>query len=279
MSLMSILHRSSLLLAAAVMVVSSEPASTAEPSDRTPLVYAAASLTEVLQTINDDFAREHGRTVRFSFASTATLARQIEAGARADVFVSADQEWMDYLAARQLIRADSRRNLLQNSLVLVAPADSRVATVDFTATAFTAALGTTGRIAMADAASVPAGRYAKAALQTLGLWDRFATRTIAAENVRAALQFVARGETPLGIVYLTDAMADSRVRIVGRFAPGTHPAIVYPAALTTRASPAAREFLEFLATPTAQKRFEAAGFLWLGATRASLAPAKARQAG
>jgi molybdate transport system substrate-binding protein len=258
-----------MLLTAAVLILAAVPARAAGSEDQAPLVYAAASLTEVLQQIGADFSRAGQQHVKFSFASTATLARQIEAGAPADLFISADQEWMDYLAARNSIRVDSRVDLLGNSLVLIAPADARATHVEFTVAAFAAALGDGGRIALADPASVPAGRYAKAALVKLGLWDRYSSRTVAADNVRAALQFVARGEAPLGIVYATDAYADRRVRVVAKFAADSHPPIMYPAALTTRAVPAAAQFLEYLSGPQARARFEAAGFRVLGANAAA----------
>ena len=230
-----------------------------------PLVYAAASLTEVLQQVGADYARERGKTVRFSFGSTATLARQIEAGARAELFVSADQEWMDYVDQRGLIQRASRVDLLGNRLVLVAPADSRLSLTIGRGMPIKEALGATGRLALADPASVPAGKYARAALSSLGVWPAVGGRIVASENVRMALLFVARGEAPLGVVYATDARAEPKVRVVGEFPDGSHPRIVYPAALTRGAGADAAPFLKYLASAAARARFEAAGFSTLPA--------------
>ncbi len=225
-----------------------------------PLVYAAASLTEVLEQVGADYARERGGAVRFSFASTATLARQIEAGARADLFVSADQEWMDYLDRRGLVQRASRIDLLGNRLVIVAPTDSTVTLAIGRGMPIRAALGDRGRLALADPASVPAGKYAKAALSSLGAWPEVEGRVVAAENVRMALLFVARGEAPLGVVYATDARAEPKVRVVGEFPADAHPPIVYPAALARDARATAAAFLQYLTGPAARARFEAAGF-------------------
>jgi molybdate transport system substrate-binding protein len=225
-----------------------------------PLVYAAASLTETLQQVGADYARERGAKVRFSFGSSATLARQIESGARADLFISADQDWMDYLDQRGRVRSASRIDLLGNRLVLVAPVDSRLALQVSRGMRIRDALGATGRLAIADPASVPAGRYAKAALLSLGVWGEVERRIVAAENVRMALRFVARGEAPLGVVYATDARAEPKVRVVGEFPAASHPPIVYPAALTRGARPTATPFLQYLSGGSARARFEAAGF-------------------
>ncbi len=232
----------------------------ADSPEAAPLVYAAASLTDVLQKIGGDYQRDHQRSVRFAFGSSATLARQIEAGAPADLFIAADQDWMNYLAERRLIDAGSRRDLLGNTLVLIAPADSRAGVILHRRGSLNAALGADGRLALADPASVPAGKYAKAALTKLGLWADLRSRIVSADNVRAALMFVARGEAPLGVVYETDARAEPRVRIVARFPESTHAPIIYPIALTARAAPSAEAFQAYLATPAARARFEAAGF-------------------
>jgi molybdate transport system substrate-binding protein len=245
---------------AALLVLSSPPSLRAAEDAAGPLVYAAASLTEVLQQVGADYARERGGKVRFSFGSTATLARQIEAGARADVFVAADQDWMDYLDRRGLVQRAGRVDLLGNRLVLVAPADSRLVLAIGRGMPIRAALGAAGRLSLADPASVPAGRYAKAALTSLGVWEQVEGRLVAAENVRMALLFVARGEAPLGVVYATDARAEPRVRVVGAFPANSHPPIVYPAALTTGARAAATPFLQYLSGAAAQRRFAAAGF-------------------
>jgi len=240
--------------------------STAVAATPPPLVFAAASLTEVLQQIGNDYTRTTGRAVRFSFGSTATMARQIESGAAAELFVAADVEWMDYVQQRGLIEGASRTNLLGNELALIAPSDQPTQlALDSTTLAATlaAALGRTGRLAVADPASVPAGRYAKAALESLGAWPAVQKRLAMAENVRTALMYVARGEAPLGIVYFTDARAEPRVRVVARFPADTHAPIIYPVALTKRASPEAAQFLAYLQSGRARALFEAAGFRFL----------------
>ncbi len=223
-------------------------------------VFAAASLTNVLQEAAAAWQSQTGVAVKLSFASSAILARQIESGARADLFIPADLDWMDYVAQRGLVSSASRTNLLGNRLVLVAPAGSAVQLPIRPGFALRAALGGGGRLAIADPASVPAGRYARAALTTLGVWQGIEERLAPADNVRTALLYVARGEAPLGIVYLTDARAEPKVRIVGEFPSSSHAPIVYPAALTTAAAPAAAQFLAFLRQPSSVQRFEAAGF-------------------
>ncbi len=242
-------------------------AEAANPTDSSPLVYAAASMTDVLQQIGADYTRDRHGTVRFSFGSSATLARQIESGAPADLFIAADQDWMNYLAERKLIDAASRSDLLGNTLVLIAPAASTASVTLQRNGSLEAALGRAGRLAIADPASVPAGKYAKAALVHFGQWNTLQPRIVSADNVRAALMFVARGEAPLGVVYETDAWAEPRVRIVARFPASSHAPIIYPIARTTRAAPAARSFAGYLRSPAARTRFEAAGFRVLGGTR------------
>jgi molybdate transport system substrate-binding protein len=187
------------------------------------------------------------------------LARQIEAGTRADVFFSADEDWADYLQARKLIDVPSRHDIVKNRLVLIAPASSDIKLKIAPHFVLAAALGD-GRLATGDPASVPAGRYARAALTRLGVWDEVSSRIVPAEDVRSALAFVARGETPLGIVYKTDALIEKRVRIVDTFAEDSHPPITYPAALVATAKPGAREFLAFLRSAPARKIFEHYGF-------------------
>jgi molybdate transport system substrate-binding protein len=227
---------------------------------RTLTVFAAASVTDVLQAVGDEFTRQTRTPVRFSFAASSALARQIESGAAADVFVSADQEWMDYLDSKQLIDSTTRRNILTNRLALVAPADSTIALKIAPGFGLVAALGTNGRLATGDPDSVPVGKYAKASLTTLGVWKQVEPRLVRAENVRAALAFIARGEVPLGIVYATDASVEPKVRVVDLFPESTHPPITYPAAATKIASPQARAFVEFLGSPTAEAIYERAGF-------------------
>jgi molybdate transport system substrate-binding protein len=226
---------------------------------RDVLVFAAASLQTALDALVVPLERVTGGRVRVSYAASSALARQIENGAPADLFISADLEWMDHLARRQLIRADSRLNLLGNRLVLIAPAGQPVTMKIAPGFGLAAALGR-DRLALADPAAVPAGKYARAALTSLGVWDAVAGRIAAAENVRAALRLVSRREAPLGIVYYSDAVADTGVRIVDTFPESAHPAIVYPAALTSTASPAAAKVLEYLQSNEARAVFAAQGF-------------------
>ena len=248
-------HRGLLALAALLLAPLPSPAA----GEAQLTVYAAASMTNALEDIAARYREETGVAITLSPGASSTLARQIEAGARADVFVSADQEWMDYLAARRLIDPASRRDIAGNRLVLIAPAGSNVQLSIVPGFALAAALGD-GRLAVADPAAVPAGRYAQAALTQLGAWDSVAKRLANADNVRAALAFVARDETPLGIVYATDAQIEPRVRVVGTFPAHTHPPITYPAALPTGAAPGARALLDYLGTPQSRAIFAKYGF-------------------
>jgi molybdate transport system substrate-binding protein len=232
----------------------------AKASEPVLTVFAAASLTDVLQQVGDAYTAGSGQTVRFSFAATSALARQIESGAPADVFVSADQDWMDYLQTRQLIQAATRADVVTNTLVLVAAADSTLRLTIAPGFALATALGPTGRLSLGDPASVPAGKYAQAALTQLGVWPAITRRIVAADNVRTALNFVARGEAPLGIVYGTDALAEPKVRVVAVFPAGSHPPIRYPAALTRNAVAGAAGFLRFLQSDKARAIFAKAGF-------------------
>jgi molybdate transport system substrate-binding protein len=253
---------SSCLLVFAASVSTLWPAHGADrPADAPSIVvFAAASLTDALQELGDDFTKSAGIAVKFSFAASSTLARQIESGAPADVFVSADTEWMDYLQARNLVQPASRRELLGNSLVLVAPAASTLTLTIEPHFALAAALGK-GRLATGDPDSVPVGRYAKAALTSLGVWDAVEPRLVRADNVRAALAFVDRNEVPLGIVYKTDALVDKGVRIVDTFPTGTHPPITYPIALKVGAKNQAGRFADYLHTPGADAVFVKYGFV------------------
>ena len=240
------------LLAALVLCLGAAPAQ-AQPI----VVFAAASLKNAL----DDVAALAVARPVISYGASSALARQIESGAPAQVFVSADLDWMDYLEKRKLLRDGTRRNLLGNRLVLIAPAGSRVQAEIKPGFPLAALLGA-GRLATANPASVPAGKYTKAALEKLGVWDTVAGKLAPADNVRAALLLVARGEAPLGAVYATDAAIEAKVRVVAVFPAGSHPAIVYPAALTASApsSGAAAEFLSLLGSPRARKVFERYGF-------------------
>jgi molybdate transport system substrate-binding protein len=224
------------------------------------VVFAAASLTNALDKVAKLFERQGGAHAKISYAASSALAKQIESGAPADMFISADLDWMDYLEQRQLIRAATRTNLLGNRLVLIAPADSELK-VEIKPGLDLPALLKGGRLAMADPDSVPAGKYGKAALEKLGTWNSVRNAVAPAESVRAALLFVSRREAPLGIVYATDAAADPRVQIIGVFPEDTHPPIIYPAALTADSkSPGAARLLEFLGSSTAKPVFEKEGF-------------------
>lgn len=224
------------------------------------LIFAAASLTDAMEEIGAAYTRQSGQRVKFSFAASSALARQIEAGGRIDVFLSADLEWMDYLQARNLIAPDSRKNVVGNRLVLIAPKASRLRLAPARGFALARALGS-GRLAVADPNAVPAGKYAKAALTALGVWGDVANKLAPAENVRAALVLVERGAAPLGIVYATDAQASQAVRVVGTFPAASHPPIRYPLALlkTSRSGDAAA-FRAFLLSRQARTIFTRHGF-------------------
>jgi len=223
------------------------------------LVFDAASLTDVVENLGRSFTARSHVAVRSSPASSSALARQIEAGAAADVFFSADLEWMDYLDQRKLLRPGSRHDVVRNRLVLIAPANSKVSVKIAPGFDLLKALGD-GKLATGDPDSVPVGKYAHVALEKLGVWNGVAPRLVRAENVRSALAFVAHGEAPLGIVYRTDALADKRVRIVDEFPEDSHPPIIYPIALTTRAGPAAQRFLDFVTSDAVKPIFREYGF-------------------
>jgi molybdate transport system substrate-binding protein len=221
-------------------------------------VFAAASLKNALDEVGAQYAKTGG-DARFSYAASSAIARQIEQGAPADIYVSADSDWMNYLADRKLIVASSRKDLLTNNLALIAPADSKVALKIGKGMPLAKTLGD-GRLAVAGP-DVPAGKYAKASLGALGVWDSVSGQLAQAENVRMALQYVARGESPLGIVYDTDAKVEPKVRIVGLFPAGSHPKIVYPVALVAASkNPDAAKFLAYLSGPQAAAVFRKYGF-------------------
>jgi len=227
---------------------------------KTPItVFGAASLSDVLQDLGDAFTKDTSIPVRFSFASSSALARQIENGAPADLFFSADLAWMDYLQSRALIRTATRVDMVGNQLILVAPLDSKVTLKIEPHFPLAATLGK-GRLATGDPDSVPVGRYAKEALITLGVWDSVSARLVRADSVRAALAFVDRGETPLAIVYATDALADKKVRFVDAFPAASHAPIIYPAALTNVANPDAAKFLAYMRGPAGDLAFKRYGF-------------------
>jgi molybdate transport system substrate-binding protein len=229
--------------------------------DNTILVFDAASLTNVLDDLAKAFTAKTQVPVKSSPAASSALARQIEAGAPADVFFSADLEWMDYLEQRKLLKAGSRHDVVGNRLVLIAPADSSVALKIGPGVDFGSALGPRGKLATGDPDSVPVGKYAKTALERLGVWDKVSGQIVRAENVRAALAFVARGEAPLGIVYETDALAEKKVRIIAVFPENTHPPITYPIAVTTHGAAAAEQFVDFVRSKPAAQIFKKYGFM------------------
>jgi molybdate transport system substrate-binding protein len=235
---------------------------TAHAADLT--VFAAASLTDAMREVGKSWQAKSGHTVVFSFAASSVLARQIEASGGADMFLSADSDWMNYLDTRNLIARGTRKDLLGNHLVLISPAGVPVSLAIAPHFDLSGALAG-GRLSIADPGSVPAGKYGKAALISLGVWDSVAGHLAPAENVRAALAYVSRGETPLGIVYTTDALSDHSVRIVGTFPENTHAPIVYPVALTKDAKPLAKNFLAYLSGGQARAIFAKDGFVILGA--------------
>jgi molybdate transport system substrate-binding protein len=223
-------------------------------------VFAAASLRDALDALAREYERQGRGKAAISYAGSPTLARQIEKGAPADIFISADTDWMDYLAKLGRIRIETRVDLLSNRLVLVAPADSRANLAISRGFPLAALLGER-RLAMADPESVPAGKYGRAALEALGVWKEVAPKVARSENVRAALALVARGEAPFGVVYRTDAIAEPRVRVVGEFARSLHPDIVYPAAVVAGArSRIAYEYLRYLRSHAALAVWQRHGF-------------------
>lgn len=227
------------------------------------IVFAAASTRDAIADIADAFAHAGKGKVVASFGSSGDLAKQIENGAPASLFISADTRWMDYLARKGLIEAGSRRDLLGNRLVLIAPAGSPLAIELKPGAPLAAALGD-GRLAVCDPESVPAGRYAKAALVKLGIWDQVAPRIANAKDVRAALALVELGETPAGIVYGTDAAASRKVRVVAVFPEDSHPRIVYPVGLVAgHDTPEAKAFYDYLTGPEAAAVFQRYGFILL----------------
>jgi molybdate transport system substrate-binding protein len=255
-SIMKQLYRTFLAVAIGLLLAAGSPISRAD----TFTVFAAASLKNALDEIVKAHEAGTGDKVVVSYAASPALAKQIEAGAPADIFVSADLDWMDYLEKRSLIQQASRQNLLRNRLVLIAPSDSKTTLKIASGFPLATELGKE-RLAMADPNSVPAGKYGKASLEALGVWKNVQARVAAAENVRAALLLVARGEAPFGIVYSTDAAVEPKVRIVDQFPESTHPSIIYPAALVaTSKNAAAASFLTSLNQPAARVIFEKYGF-------------------
>ena len=231
---------------------------------REPLVFAAASMKNALDDIAAKWQRETGKKVIISYAASNTLIKQIEQGAPADIFASADLDWMDYGQQKNLINVETRSNLLSNRIVLVASKDATF-TLNITPGFDLAGALKGGRLAMANVEAVPAGKYGKAALEKLGAWDGVKDKIAQADNVRAALVLVSRGEAPIGIVYQTDAASDPTVKIIGAFPEESHPQITYPVALTkTSTNPDARAFLNYIRSAAARPAFERQGFTVLG---------------
>ena len=256
--------RSRLVTAFASVILStallaSEHALAAEARDAPVIVFAAASLKNALDAAAAAWQKQTGQSTKISYAASSTLTRQMEEDAPAQIFISADEDWMDYTAAKGLLKPGSRSDFLGNKLVLIAPEDSKTVLDLKPGADLAKALGG-GRLAMGNVDSVPAGKYGKAALQKLGLWDSVSKSLAQAESVRAALLLVSRGEAPLGIVYATDAASDPKVRIVAAFPPDSHPRIVYPVALTQKAGPAAAAFLDYIKSAKAAPFFKAQGF-------------------
>ncbi|MCA1550603.1 molybdate ABC transporter substrate-binding protein [Bradyrhizobium sp. BRP19] len=247
----------------AFVILASTAVAPAAAEDKTITVFAAASMKNALDEIDAAYTARTGVKFSVSYAASSVLAKQIEQGAPADVFVSADTDWMDYAIAKKTINEPSRVNLLGNSIVLIAPKDSKIDSVTIAPGFDLAKLAGDGRIATGDVRSVPAGKYAKAALEKLRAWQAAEPKFAMAESVRAALTLVARGEAVLGIVYSTDAKVEPGVKIVGTFPPDSHPAIIYPVAATSTAKPEANGYLAFLRSAAAKAILEKYGFKFL----------------
>lgn len=253
-----------ILLASLAVLLTSGPAATAaDQSQSSVTIFAAASLKNALDNVAKAYQKQYDKTqLRISYAGSSTLARQIQNGAPADLFISANERWMDQLAKDDLIDKASRRDVLGNSLVLIAPRDSDVELELDKDTALPKILGQNERLAMADTQAVPAGIYGKQTLQWLHVWSRLQGRIAQSDDVRAALALVSRGETPLGVVYASDAVADKHVRIVARFPRQSHKPIVYPAALLAdNKSSQAQDVLAFLNSSKARHIFKRWGFV------------------
>lgn len=263
MALLQMFHRFSQRLIftvlAGVLVLTAVQATAGEIT-----VFAAASMKNAMDAVSEEWTKATGHRALVSFAGSSALARQIQQGAPADVFISANTDWMDRLQADGLIAPETRFDLLGNALVLIAHGADAPA-VEITPAFDLAALLGDAHLAMALVDAVPAGIYGKAALTRLGLWDGVADQVAQGDNVRAALAFVSTGEAPFGIVYATDAAADQRVSVIGTFPADSHPPIIYPAAgIKDSTNPLTESFLIFLRSPQAQAAFQAQGFVFLG---------------
>lgn len=226
------------------------------------LVFTAASTTNAISDVSRAFSQKTGIGATHSFAASSTLAKQVAHGAPAVIYISANQKWMDYLAQHKLIVPDSRVNILSNTLVLIAPADSKIKMLKISRNSDLHGVLNGGRLALGDPTHVPAGIYAKEALLNLGLWDSLKNQIASGATVRAALALVERGETPLGVVYATDAKISPKVKVVGVFPAASHSPITYPAAIVTgQDSAQARSYMKFLSSPEAKAIFKKYGFV------------------
>jgi len=248
-----------LLFASCTLALTSCQETSKQPS---VTFFAAASTAPALEAVAQAYSKYTGVEIITVYAASSTLAKQIAEGAPADLFLSANAQWMDYLEARDVILVNSRHTLLNNQLVCIVPADSSLESLDLTRLdSFETALGPLGRIAMGNPGHVPAGIYAKQALQTLELWNALSSRIASMSDVRVAVAMVTRAETPLGIVYATDALNSNKVRVVAKISTNTHSAITYPIALVKGGNPEAGEFLEYVKGPEATAIFKAFGFI------------------
>jgi molybdate transport system substrate-binding protein len=247
---------------AATLSIAAAP-SPAAAQDKSITVFAAASMKNALDDVDAAFTKKTGTKVVASYDASSALMKQIEGGAPADVFVSADLKWMDYGSQKKLINDATRVNLLGNELVLIAPKDSKIGNVTLAPGFDLAKLAGDGRIATGDVKAVPVGIYAQAALDKLGIWSAVEPKMAMTANVRAALTLVARGEAVLGIVYATDAKVEPGVKVVSVFPESSHPPIIYPVAATTGAKPDATPYLAFLSSSAAKTIFESYGFTFL----------------
>ena len=260
------MKRVSRRLAACLVAVSAVVGWTTTPAvaqDKSLTVFAAASMKNALDEVNAAYTARTGIKIVASYAASSALAKQIEQGAPADIFVSADTDWMDYAIGKKTVAAPTRVNLLGNSIVLIAPKDSRIGSVAIGPAFDLAGLAGDGKIATGDVKAVPVGKYAKAALEKLGSWTAAEPKFAMADNVRAALLLVSRGEAALGIVYATDAKVEPGVKIVGTFPADSHPPIVYPVAATAMAKPDAANYLAYLRSQASKAVLERYGFTFL----------------
>jgi len=246
-----------------LVLLSVTAASVADVQEKKIIVFAAASLKNALDDVDAAFTKQSGTNVIVSYDASSALMKQIENGAPADVFVSADLKWMEYGSERKLIKDDTRFNLLGNELVLIAGKDSPIGNVTIGPGFNLAKLAGDGRIATGDVRAVPVGIYAQAALEKLGVWSAVEPKMAMTTNVRAALALVARGEAPLGIVYSTDAKVEPNVKIIGVFPEDSHPPIIYPVAATVNANADTASYLAFLRSLTAKSIFEGYGFRFI----------------